>query len=132
MRQEARLRQPVETGGTVRDHLRMLAAMGKESARRSLRVPPCPLEVRYLVEWSGILFGRSGCSPVGLLPLSPSVLHDWAALAGEKVEPHEADALFLLDYARLNPGKAEVKVERDPTKKSGRDLWAAREKPVDA
>lgn len=134
MRQEARLRQPVDTGGTVRSHLTALARMGKESARRELEVPPCPPQIQYLVEMAQALWGRSGASQVGLLPLSPTVLKDFCILTGEEIEPHEVEALFLLDAVMLHPGKASVTVEQKPkrTAKELREAWANRGAPIDA
>lgn len=102
----------------MRDHLRALG--------RSTEAPRCPPELAYLVEWLGELHGRSGASQVGLLPLSPSVLAEWSRLMGITLEPHEAQALMVLDAVMLNPGKAAVTVAARP-KGYGKQLWAQRE-----
>lgn len=49
------------------------------------------------------LCGRSGGTLDGVTPLSPMVIESWARLKDIRIQPHEVDALFLLDSLMRNP-----------------------------
>jgi hypothetical protein len=71
-----------------------------------LQGPEYPHELEYLRGWTSEMFGRSGASMSGLLPLSFTTIAAWSELKGVSVEPHEVDALIQLDSAMLYPGDA--------------------------
>lgn len=59
--------------------------------------------MRYLLQWSDALFGRSGFSMSGISPLSWTTLDAWARRTRIEPDAEDIDALFLLDAVRLNP-----------------------------
>jgi hypothetical protein len=42
----------------------------------------------------------------GLAPLSFTAIRDWVAMTEREIDPHEVQALLLLDAVRRNPPKA--------------------------
>jgi hypothetical protein len=93
---QARLERQLREGDTrVRDKL--------ERITEQLSGPAVPPALEYLKQWSDQLHGRSGEGLNGLLPLSPTVVRDWAFLQQIYVLPHEFDALLMLDTVRRNP-----------------------------
>lgn len=105
MRNEAALEAVQKDGATARAHLLALARRGKLDADDAARLdgPPYPAALRYLDEWSQALFGRSGVGMHGMAPLSYSTIADWARLMDVTVQPHEVEALLILDAIRAHP-----------------------------
>lgn len=67
-----------------------------------------PEELQYLKDWSLELFGRSGVGESGFAPCSFETLYYWSKKKKVQVEPHEIDALILLDSIRRYPPKEVV------------------------
>lgn len=59
--------------------------------------------LRYLWNWFGELFGRSGGGTNGYAPLTYTTVRDWAALTGSDPTGLEVEALMLLDTAVRTP-----------------------------
>lgn len=68
-----------------------------------MEVPECPEEAVYLVDYASELFGRSGASMAGLLPVSHQEMVAWAQAMDVRLEPWEFAAIRMLDAARLYP-----------------------------
>lgn len=111
-------RLDVQTDGfPVRAHmerrlLRIAAQHGEAHpdtirAQRALDGPPVPDPVAYLLRWSYEVYGRSGVGMDGFAPLSFTTIRDWAVLTGRAIEPHEVQALLLLDAIRHHPPKEQ-------------------------
>ena len=110
---QARLDQPNEAGERARPYLearaeRVARARGLDSleyaeARAALDGPGPPEAIRYLLEWSDDLYGRSGVGMNGLAPLTWESLDAWARRKNVDVLPHECDALMALDSLRRHP-----------------------------
>lgn len=77
-------------------------------ARTDLDGPPAPLALDYLLAWSWELYGRSGVSMDGLATLTFTTIRDWAILTDRDVEPHEVQALLLIDLTRRHPPKGDA------------------------
>lgn len=109
VRHEARLDAPTEDGSTRRKYLEKSAERGNVVAIAALRGPEIPDVIAYLLNDLDELHGRSGVDMNGLLPLTYATLSAWAALRGRRLQPHEVDALLVLDAIRLHPGEDEPK-----------------------
>lgn len=111
---QARLDVQVE-GFAVRTHFdrrlqRVLATKGEDHpdtvmAQQELEGPAAPEPVQYLLRWSWEMYGRSGVSMDGVAPLSYTTIRDWAVLTDRAIDPHEVQALLVLDAVRRNPPK---------------------------
>lgn len=100
---------------SVRDHLEYLAERGDSSAQAELDAEPqCPEEVKYLVEWAYLLFGRSGAGLSGPNPLSFNTVEAWARLYDLEVSPLEVEALVWLDDAMRNAKGGDEAEQPDP------------------
>lgn len=86
------------------------AQRGNPEAIARLQGPPYPEELDYLWRWAQDLHGRSGIGMAGIEPLTYSTIHSWAELTDQWPEPHEVEALILLDAVMRNP-------ERPPERK---------------
>lgn len=87
--------------------MQFLANKGDERSIAALNGPECPEELKYLVDWCYLLFARSGVSADGVAPLSYTTIEAWSRLSGNEVDPHEVEALMLLDAALRNPGEED-------------------------
>ena len=96
---EQRYRRLVETRGA--EHPTTQAALAE------LQGPDSPECMEYLLGWSNELHGRSGVDMSGLSPLTYTTVDAWARLTGRDPQPHEVDALMVLDRVRRHP-PAEV------------------------
>lgn len=65
-----------------------------------------PESLRYLHEWAVELYGTSGVSEAGLMPLSWQALVAWADLTGRRPTVDEIDGLRQLDAVMREPGDA--------------------------
>lgn len=74
-------------------------------AQAELDGPPAPVALEYLLRWSWELHGRSGVGMDGYAPLTFTAIRDWAVLTEREIEPHEVQALMVLDAVRRNPPK---------------------------
>jgi hypothetical protein len=100
---EARLREPQEGGGTAGQHLAAVAKRGHEQAIRRLQSPPIPDVLRYLYDWLGELDAARRYDMNGPCLVGYADLAAWAQLTDRHLEPHEVEALLLLDRALLHP-----------------------------
>lgn len=113
---QGRLDSRVDDKSSTRDHLagrlrRLQQTKGEDHpdtvrAQEEVDGPPVPPALAYLLQWSWELHGRSGVSMDGLAPLSFTAVRDWAVLTEREIDPHEVQALLLLDAVRRNPPKA--------------------------
>lgn len=127
MRVVARLSKRQEDGAPLRAHLEVLAERGDPQAVASLEVPDCPEEMGYLLAHAFAVHGRSGSGFGGFNLLSNLEFNAYAVRVDWEYEPWEADAVFALDAALVNPeadleanGEAEAPVSRPqnlPTRK---------------
>ena len=95
----ARIDKPNEAGERPRAYLearaeRVARVRGLDSleygeARAALEGPGPPDALRYLLEWSDDLYGRSGVGLNGLAPLTWETLDAWARRKAVDVLPHE-------------------------------------------
>lgn len=108
MRHEARLNERQKDGATLRDYLEARAPRSA-AARAALEGPECPEELLYLLRWGHALYGRSGVSEVGVAPLGYVTLESWARQMDvcPAPQPHEVEALMLIDAALRQPGAEE-------------------------
>lgn len=112
---QGRLDSRVDDASSTRDHLagrlrRLLQTKGEDHpdtilAQAEINGPPAPVALEYLLQWSWELHGRSGVSADGLAPLSFTAIRDWAVLTEREIEPHEVQALLMMDAVRRNPPK---------------------------
>jgi hypothetical protein len=113
VRHEARLNERGKDGVSAREHLegrlRMALLMGKSPVIEGLDPPPFPDCLTYLRDWLFELHGRSGLGMSGAAPLSYATIEYWAKLNDITVQPHEVQALLVLDSVYLNPGKPEAR-----------------------
>ena len=92
-------------GGTQRDHLKTLARRGAPKAIQALANPyEYPESLRYLHDYAKELYGRSGFSEVGVMPLSWPVLHAWMQATGRDLTVTEQQALLEIDMAMAFKG----------------------------
>lgn len=95
--------------GSVRAHLSAAAKRGSVRAAERLAGPPVPDALEYILEWATELASGRRVDMNGPVQLSWMDLDAWARVTGRHVEPHEAQALMLIDSVRLNPGPIQVK-----------------------
>jgi hypothetical protein len=88
-------------------------------------VPECPEEVRYLVDWSYQLFGRSGVG-MSVNPLSYQTVAEWGRLTDTRIAPHEVEALMVLDAA-IRQSSEEVEAKQDEA--PAQPAWPSKPKP---
>ena len=96
-----------EEGSTQRAHLEMAARMGHagaERAKQQLKEPPFPEELAYLWEWLMELSLARGEGWSGAAAISYSDIEAWTRLMDTHPEPHDVQALLVLDAAMRNPG----------------------------
>ena len=84
-------------GASNRAHWEAAARKGNEDAIRKLHGPEFPESLDYLWNWALQLYGRSGMSMAGLLPLSYTTIAAWAELTEQWPTPREVRALIQLD-----------------------------------
>lgn len=96
------MRRVVGKDGTrYREHLEVLAKRGRPDAIAELKGPPEPVELKYLLDMFNSLergrrFGMNGPEP-----FTWENIESWARLFDEDLEPHEVDALKLLELVSL-------------------------------
>jgi len=95
-----------DTDFTVGQHLEQAAKRNPMVAAK-LDGPPFPEELRYLHDWLLQLHGRSGLGFGGIAPLSHQEVEAWARLRDVAPEPHEVEALMVLDGVKRNPEAGE-------------------------
>lgn len=105
---EARLSKPDDRGVPARKHLEAAAKRGSQSAIASLTPPAFPDAVAYLWRWYLEIRRGLGAGMHGMEPLTWAALDAWARRTGRNPEPHEVDALFVLDAVTRNPDAVEV------------------------
>ena len=115
----AAMAMPSHDGATARDSYLVMAQRARrtfgegssehQAALDALDGPPAPGALAYLLGWLNEVFGRSGANEQGLTPLTFTTLVDWARLTGRKPQPHEVDALLLLDGVRRHPESVEAR-----------------------
>ena len=96
-----------DTEFTYGEHLGQLARQGDAKAIAELDGPPFPEELRYVHDWLLQLHGRSGLGFGGIAPLSHQEVEAWARLRDVAPEPHEVEALMVLDGVKRNPEAGE-------------------------
>jgi hypothetical protein len=116
----AKMARPAKDGSSSRDHLLFRAKQGNAVAIAELAEPPYPETLEYLHGWFGKLNGmrREGMSSIAPFTsgdiLAADQLFDWG------IEPHEAEALVVLDGAwraalRDDGKKPAERAEEQPT-----------------
>jgi len=105
----------VDDTSSTRDHIagrlrRLVMTKGEDHpevirAQAELDGPPAPPALQYLLSWSWELHGRSGVGMDGYAPLTFTTIRDWAVLTEREIEPHEVQALLVMDAVRRNPPK---------------------------
>jgi len=97
----------VEEGSTQQAHLEMAARMGHpgaEWAKRQLEEPEFPEELAYLWDWHTELSLARGEGFSGAAALTYTDIEAWTRLMDTHPEPHEVQALLILDAAIRHPG----------------------------
>jgi len=84
-------------------HLRRQAKHGNKAAIEFFETEPVvPDEVRYLLGWLDMLYGRSGAHMSGLNPLTYTTIESWQrSMDIQELSPMEVEALLILDAARM-------------------------------
>ena len=107
-----------DDGTKKRAHLEKLAeskivTKGVLVAREALAdEPEYPEDLAYLLDWTRLLYGRSGAHMGGLNPLSTVVVANWAELMDISLHPFEFEALLMIDAAMLfNSSEKENEAE---------------------
>ncbi len=126
---EARL-QKKTAGSADADHLDVAARKGVGVAQELLdAIPEYPQWVEYLIEWARQLFGRSGIGFGGAMPLSPTVLKDWAEMKGvAPLHPLEFEALLELEMALHYNEEEPASNDNGNLQKKPRRPWPTKEK----
>lgn len=107
VRHEARLAEKQKDGKPYRLHLERAAAQGVDRAVRALEGPPMPEALQYLHNWLYELHGRSGVDLGGLSPLTYGTIAAWAQLTDRAPQPHDVQALLMLDLILRAPTTGE-------------------------
>jgi hypothetical protein len=102
-RHQAEMMRPGPDGVPNAEHWSEAARRGNAVARAKLDGPPFPDALGYLWQWAMELQGRSGVGMAGLNPLSYGTIMDWATLTDQYPEPHEIEALLILDAVMRAP-----------------------------
>lgn len=109
VRHESRLNERDDKGVSYREHLEGLARRGKPDAIRALNSgPEMPACTGYLYAWFMQLAASRRQGMNGLERITFSDIDAWSRLTGNQPESHEVDALLMIDFAFLYPGKADV------------------------
>lgn len=110
--------------------MREKARRGDANAERELTGPECPEEIRYLVDWSDELRGRSGVGMDGPAPLSFPAIESWARVLRIRPEPHEIRALLMLDDVMRNPTEPKDEDTAETTRNVETPKWPERKPGV--
>ncbi len=147
VRAEARLSAPLDRAkpelGTLRQHYERMewrgGAIGR-TARKKLRVPPCPEAAEHLVSWTYQLYGRDGFNMGGPNLLSNREADRFFALRRIVPDPLEIDGLFMLNAAYCHPDDEDERAdEREgvprettlPPMQRGREMVTVDGKPLE-